>query len=221
MDLASIIFDLDGTLVDSLEGIEYSVDRALEAKGYPARTGGLRPLIGPPIRHILSEISNEKGAQALDKLEAAFRGSYDTEGWKKTVLMNGAGKALNETASARLRMFLVTNKPYSATTRIVDFLGIANFFERIVCRDSATPHYSSKAEMLRSLITQDGVLPENSIVVGDTREDFESAAKVGMAAAILASDYAVWTQAPPHRPPHLLRTLDELASVFARLGGME
>ena len=221
MDLANIIFDLDGTLVDSLAGIEYSVDHALAAKGYRARTTGLRPLIGPPIRHILSEISRETGAQALDGLEAAFRASYDAEGWKKTVLMSGAERALNEAATAGCRMFLVTNKPYGATTRIVEHFDIANYFERIVCRDSATPHYSSKAEMLRSLITQDGVSAETSLLVGDTREDFEAATEIGMAAAILASGYGSSTEGPADQPPYRIRALDELGSVFRRLGGVK
>src|SRR5712691_1839851 len=151
MDLANIIFDLDGTLVDSLAGIEYSVDRAFEKRGYAPRTSDLRTLIGPPIRHILSEISGEERAQELDGLEAAFRESYDMEGWKKTVLMCGAEQALHEAAVGGYRMFLFTNKPRNATARIVDSFGLVTFFSRVLCRDSAMPPYSSKAEMLGSL----------------------------------------------------------------------
>ena len=60
MDLANVIFDLDGTLVDSLAGFEYSVDRAFEKRGYSRGTSDLRTLISPPIRDILREISGEE-----------------------------------------------------------------------------------------------------------------------------------------------------------------
>ena len=99
MDVANIIFDLDGTLVESIGGIEYSVDRAFERRGYSRRASGLRALIGPPVRHILSEISGEERAQEWEGPEAAFR---ESEGRNKTVLMRGTEQALHETIFARV-----------------------------------------------------------------------------------------------------------------------
>ncbi len=219
MDLANIIFDLDGTLVDSLAGIEYSVDGALRQSGYSPISGSLRALIGPPIRRILSQVSGEENAQALDQLEAAFRTSYDTEGWKKTVLMRGAEQALRDAAVCGRRLFLFTNKPHGATVHIVDWFGIVNFFSRILCRDSVMPPYSSKAEMLRFLMSADGVSAATSIVVGDTVEDFEAAAEVGMPAAILATGYGSCIDAGS-RSLYRFGSLGELGLVFARVGGV-
>ena len=219
MDLANIIFDLDGTLVDSLVGIEHSVDSALTERGYAQRTSDLRPLIGPPIRRILSQVSGEESPQELDCLEAAFRSSYDSEGWKKTVLMRGAGQALQEAVCCGRRVFLFTNKPQGATRQIVGWLGIANYFSRVLCPDSEMPSCSSKTEMLRRLMSRDGVAAATSIVVGDTMEDFNASSEVGMPAAILTTGYGNRADAAP---PALYRfdSLDELGSVLARVGGV-
>lgn len=178
MDLANIIFELDGT----------------------------RTLIGPAIRHICREISGEERAHGLDGLDAAFRESYDMEGWEKTVLMRGAKPALHETADGGYRMFLFTNKPRGATTRVL-------------CQYSAAPPYSSIAEWLRYPMALDGASAATSIVIGDTREEFEAAPEVGVPAAIPATGYGRLPHVAP-RPPYLSGELDELGPIFARAGGV-
>ncbi len=56
MQTRNVLFDLDGTLIDSLPGIEFSVDCALAECSLPPRRRELRPLIGPPIRAIFSQL---------------------------------------------------------------------------------------------------------------------------------------------------------------------
>jgi phosphoglycolate phosphatase len=81
MGLQAALFDLDGTLVDSLPGIAFSVDAAIAESGLPVRRTDLRPLIGPPIREIFRQLLPQADALHLSSLEAAFRTSYDTGGW--------------------------------------------------------------------------------------------------------------------------------------------
>src|SRR5437773_1817542 len=70
--MRNVIFDLDGTLLDSLEGIQWSVEAALAACGMPPVCPGLKPLIGPPIRAILALVTGRNDAAELDRMEQAF-----------------------------------------------------------------------------------------------------------------------------------------------------
>jgi phosphoglycolate phosphatase len=97
------IFDLDGTLIDSLPGIAWSVGEALALCGLRPLTADLKPLIGPPIRSILAAVTGLGDAPSLDRLERAFRASYDAEGWRKTTCYRGRAGYAPEAARRRHR----------------------------------------------------------------------------------------------------------------------
>ncbi|MCU1337565.1 MAG: hypothetical protein JWO19_3146 [Bryobacterales bacterium] len=219
MALKNVIFDLDGTLVDSLPGIEHSVDCALLQRSYSARTCELRPLIGPPIRNILRTVSGETDPVALDALEAAFRVSYDSEGWTKTVLQPGAKETLGWIARAGARNYVVTNKPRHPAACITEKLGLPSLVSEMVSPDSASPPYRSKAEMIQRLMQGEDVHAGNSLVVGDTREDLEAAREVGMTAVLVTTGYGRFADSADGEPCRKIRALGELKSVIADTGG--
>src|SRR5437870_1611955 len=92
----AIFFDLDGTLLDSLPGIAFSIEKAFEACSLSMRPIDLREAIGPPIRKILSLDALSESESDLDLLERAFRVSYDSDGWQKTLLFPGSNAMLRE-----------------------------------------------------------------------------------------------------------------------------
>ena len=120
----SIVFDLDGTILHSLPGIEYSIREAFAVTQRPFRDGELRELIGPPISTILAMVGNiEKDECTLDLLEDAFRTSYDNGGWRKTELFPDTKVALEALRREGYRLFVVTNKPKKISVRIMEYLG--------------------------------------------------------------------------------------------------
>src|ERR1700753_2531652 len=92
----AIFFDLDGTLLDSLPGIAFSIEQAFATCGLPMQALDLGAAIGPPIRTILALAASEATDSDLNLLERAFRRSYDSEGWKKTLLFPGSSSTLHE-----------------------------------------------------------------------------------------------------------------------------
>ena len=185
----AIIFDLDGTLVDSLPGIEFSVDCSLLDCGLPRRTRELRPLVGPPIRAIFSQLSPESDERSLSRLEQSFRSSYDSTGLSKTVLADSALGTLRALCQSGVPLFVATNKPSAPTRQILQLLGIGELFVDVICRDSRTPPFLSKAEMLRHLLYVHQLEAKSCLYVGDTCEDYRAAGEMAMPVAIVSYGY--------------------------------
>jgi phosphoglycolate phosphatase len=214
-----IFFDLDGTLVDSLPGIQYAVEAALRESGIHPPESDLRNLIGPPIRSILQQLAPQSTDADLDRLERSFRLAYDSAGWMKARAFDRASETLEELRQLRKEALLVTNKPLQATEKILNMLGIAGCFAGVLTRDSRTPPFESKAAMLSLLLSQRGIESRRCLMVGDALEDYEAASEVGMQTAIMLHGYG------SHKIPiglpscHRLNNFRELISLCSVNGG--
>jgi len=224
-NLHHAIFDLDGTLVDSLPGIAWSVEQALADCGLPSSSVDLKPLIGPSIRSILATAAGVSVSAALDRLERAFRISYDSEGWRMSGCYVGAPEMLERLRTGGIGLWIVTNKPLLAARRILCELGIDSYFEDIVCPDSRTPAYVSKAEALIDLLRRHGLSRAECLLAGDTLEDCHAAVAAGIACALVPHGYG--PALPPNLPDNCRRVSgwDGLGTSFAAApviaGGVE
>lgn len=175
-----VLFDLDGTLVDSHPGIAWSVAVAM-SEVLPEVAISVPPqLLGPPIREIFRRLleaeAHYSSSAVLDELEASFRRSYDTEGWRRSRAYPEVGATLRHLHWSGLELFVVTNKPRAATRRILGRLELLPLFVEVVSPDSRTPRYESKAAMIRDLVVRRGLDRASTCYVGDTIDDQVSAA---------------------------------------------
>ena len=183
------IFDLDGTLIDSLPGIAWSIGEALTASGLKQHMTEFRLQIGPPIRSILSLVSGLSDAHSLDELERAFRRSYDGGGWHGTACYAGVRELLEDLLAQGVRLWVVTNKPALPTRNILRHLKLDTFFEGVVCRDSRAPAWGSKSDALIDLLDRRGLSRETCLLIGDTPEDRRAAVAAGLDCIIVAHGY--------------------------------
>jgi len=189
----AVLFDLDGTLLDSLPGIAHSARAAFEACGLAVGEVELRTLIGPPIRTILAKMALAPAGglseDNLDRLVQAFRAIYDSEGWKMTPHYAGAVELLRALRTEGKRLFVVSNKPRHISVKILETEGTMELFEEIVTLDSRQPAYSSKREMMWSLLERHGLKPQDCLMVGDTMEDAEAANDTGIKFFLMTHGY--------------------------------
>jgi phosphoglycolate phosphatase len=184
-----LFFDLDGTLADSLPGLQASIAEALSSGGRRLRVEDLRPFIGPGIRTILKNLESDLTEAELDGMERSFRASYDTNGARNALLFEGVQQTLEALKANGAELFLVTNKPKLATVNLTEQHGIAGLFTEMLSRNSRQPAFLSKGEMLRELVARYGVNAERAVMVGDTAEDQHAAREAGMRFAFVEYGY--------------------------------
>ncbi len=184
-----IVFDLDGTLVDSLPGIEASAEFAIR-KCLPDRTlPPMRPLIGPPIAEMFAAAFPDLDSVGQAELLSAFRDHYDTVGCLLSEAYPGVAGTLEKLHSLGVKMFVLTNKPRRAAGIILAHLTLSRYFAQVICPDSATPPFRSKtagAEYLRDAFT---LPPAQTAVVGDGADDLAAARACGFSFVAAAYGY--------------------------------
>ena len=121
-----VIFDLDGTLTDSAQGIVSSFRHALGEVGAEIPDGDLASrIVGPPMHHTLSAMGLGEHADAAI---AAYRADYSTRGWAMNSLFDGIPQLLADLRAAGVRLAVATSKAEPTARRILAHFGLDDAF---------------------------------------------------------------------------------------------
>jgi phosphoglycolate phosphatase len=183
------VFDLDGTLVDSVPGIDAAAGAALNEVAPETALPSLRDFIGPPIRTMLQRALGWTDAARLDTLERAFRRHYDAGTWRESRPYPGVNETLRELHAKGGRLHVLTNKPLQATHCILDFLGWTPLLEAVICPQSSKPPFANKATAALDLRERRSLPKTTTLLVGDSTDDQEAAAAAGFNFAAAAWGY--------------------------------
>jgi len=167
----NILFDLDGTLIDSAPGIEASFYFAYKKVYNTSCPQTITTFIGPPIDQVLIAVNGEANLEIINRFVDAFKQHYDIEGYKKSKLYEHVESVLEFLLKNKKNVFIATNKRVKPTKLILDYLSIDNYFNDIYCPDIFDKTFKSKTELIAHLlITNMLELPE-TIMIGDTLHD--------------------------------------------------
>ncbi len=173
----TILFDLDGTLTDSGEGIINCAALALEHFGLPVPSReAMRVFVGPPLHETFVKfgVPEEKADEAI----AVYRSRYTTVGLFENIPYPGIEDLLKKLKARGHRLMVATSKPEEMSVRILDKFGLSAYFDRI-CGASMDRSRVCKEDVIAYLLSlcDPG---EGIIMVGDTHYDVEGAAAHGI-----------------------------------------
>ncbi len=178
-----LIFDLDGTLVDSLQGIAASLNLALTASGLPVHTPAVvRGFIGNGARILIQRAAPADADDALlDTLEQAFKGDYDRTWPTGTSVYEGVYGLLEVLQQRGYPLAVLSNKPHPFTVAMVSQMFPSIRFASVLGQRAGIPH---KPDPAGALEIADALqrLPANCSVIGDSTMDIETAHNAGMRA---------------------------------------
>lgn len=170
-----VLFDLDGTLIDSAAAILASYRDAFARTGFiPARPIDAA-IVGPPLQETLELLTASREPERIAALAAAFKASYDADGYRHTEAYAGIETMLEALVAAGCRLAIATNKRLHPTRLILQHLGWSQYFDAVYALDLFEPRLPDKATMIARLLADQGIAIDEAVYVGDRTEDGEAA----------------------------------------------
>lgn len=170
----AVIFDFDGTICDTGEGILKSAQYALEAFGYEVPDyREMTYFIGPPLLVTFQEKFGADPATA-DELVKKFRERYTNKGLLESCLYDGIKELLISLKKENIKLGIASSKPQDYVEALLDHFGIKSYFD-VICGVSFTADCESKANIITRCVKELDILGNEIIMVGDKSYDVDGA----------------------------------------------
>jgi len=185
-----VIFDLDGTLVDSAPDIADALAVALAEVGVAAPPlEVVKTLVGDGARELIRRALEQAGAAGdLDRLFARFLAHYGAHVSDRSTVYAGVEAALRALAAAGVATAVVTNKPGALARRLLGDLALTGYFRDVIGDGDGFPRKPDPAAA-RALVAAAGTRPERTAIVGDGLPDVRTARALGAKAIAAAWGY--------------------------------
>jgi phosphoglycolate phosphatase len=206
-----IIFDLDGTLVDSGEDIARSVNELLEADGRPALPHSrIRSYVGDGVRKLLERSLGETSEAELERAEALYLPIYRRRLLETTRPYPGVVTAL-EMLRRRHSLAVLTNKPVAESLTILEGLDLKRYFQSVCGGDSFA---RKKPDPIGVWFLQEeaGAESADTLLVGDSTVDYATARNAGIRSCLVRYGMGPWNHAT-EQPDLVVDDLRELAAL--------
>ena len=213
----TLLFDLDGTLTDSFDGISGCVAYAIDRMSHPPPSqDDLRRCVGPPLRESFARLLATTDTDAIECAVKYYRERFSDLGWRENAVYPGVDAVLATLARGGHRMFVCTSKPLIYAERIIAHFALAPYFEATY---GATLDASldDKATLVATLISQYRLDAASCAMIGDRAQDIHAARHNGVVAMGALWGYgsrseledagAHWLLAAPEEIPHTLQRI--------------
>ena len=211
----AILFDLDGTLTESGEGITKSVQYALEKMGHPeTNLDKLRVFVGPPLLEQFMKyagLSEEEGRQAV----VYYRERYSTIGIFENRVYPGVPDMLGELRKKGYLLAVASSKPEYFVTKVLEHFGLTGYFDEVVGSEM-NGNRTGKAEVIEETLRRLQLSDHRDqvIMVGDKEHDVLGARQCGLECIAVSYGYGTMEELKNADPLRIANSAEEVLDFF-------
>ena len=181
-----VIFDLDGTLIDSAKDIAHSVNELRERMDRsPLPLDVIESYIGNGVRVLLERAFGDAAAAAIDEAQRMYLPIYRRRLLDNTRAYPGVVETLDELQNGGRTLAVLTNKPRRESLMILEGLGLRKYFRSVYGGDSFERKKPDPSGV-RHLLDEEGRTPDEVLFVGDSRVDLETARNAGVRSCLVS-----------------------------------
>jgi phosphoglycolate phosphatase len=214
MPRRAVLFDLDGTLVDSLPDIAAALGAALADEGQPVPDlDAIRSWVGDGARALVDRAVRDPGA--AEPVFARFRTRYRAAPVVHTRVYDGLAEVLDALDAAGCALGVLSNKPHDLTCVVVEQL-LPGRFAAVAGHRAGMP-LKPDPDAAHAILAELGVGPDGAVLVGDSEVDIATARAAGMSAVAVAWGLRPRGELEAARPDHLVDTPAQLLALLGDL----
>jgi 2-phosphoglycolate phosphatase len=187
--LKAVLFDLDGTLIDSEKDIAAAANFTRERYGLEPVSGSvIATYVGNGVMVLLAKALGTEDQTKIQEAHEIFKTYYRDHCADHTRVYPGTFDLLNALKKKNVKMGVVSNKPQEFTDAILEKLGLAPYFE-VAFGPEATVNRKPHPEPLLTALSKMGVKPSEAVMIGDSYVDIEAARAAKMLVGVLTHGY--------------------------------
>jgi phosphoglycolate phosphatase len=206
-----VLFDLDGTLSDPLQGIGRSINHSLVHFGYePLEVSRLAAFVGPPLDETFRTITGVNTEFDLKALVAKYRERYAEVGYSENVLYPGIAEALATLSKMGVPMAVCTSKRADFAEQILEMFGLRHHFRYVDGGEIGIQKWQQVEALLLA-----GKASQSSVMVGDRSVDLVAAHRNGLKAGAVLWGYGSHAELSSEHPLYFFGSPSALPQLAA------
>ncbi|MCB1906245.1 MAG: phosphoglycolate phosphatase [Rhodocyclaceae bacterium] len=216
-EVAAVLFDLDGTLLDTIPDLAEGANRMLAELGRPLRPlAEIHSFVGKGIPHLVRRCMTDNADAGEDEIARAvevFKRHYAAVNGRRTRIYDGVVDTLEALRAMGVRCACVTNKAGDFTLPLLERMGIADHFDAVVCGDTLSVKKPDPATVQHACELL-GVSVTEALLVGDSANDAGAAQAAGMPVVLMRYGYSEGRPVDSIPCDALLSSMPEILSLI-------
>jgi phosphoglycolate phosphatase len=191
MKRTALVFDLDGTLVDSVPDLQAAINRMLAEIGRRALDAGeIRRMVGDGTAALVARALGATGGAPPDEaaLQARFLALYEAEPAVRTLPYEAVAETLQRLKAAGCRLAICTNKPQAAALAVLRGVGLEALFDAVLGGDALPVRKPDPRHLLGAVASLDAT-PGDAVMIGDNENDHAAAKAAGIPIILMRYGY--------------------------------
>ena len=210
-----ILFDLDGTLTDSEEGVTRSIQYALKRLKRPApNSEDLHWCIGPPLIESFKRLIGDDGSGQAHEALLMYRERFSKIGKFENKVYDGIPEVLSLLNEKGFSLFVATSKPWVYSIDIIKHFELAPYFNRVYGSE-LNGDLVDKTELINHIVSNENLDKNNAVMIGDRRHDIIGAKNNGLASIGVTYGYGTREELLDAGADHLAASPSDILNILS------